>query len=195
MAMDEPSIRNSTAACIIQRERQMRCSSSRIAGHSTANCMTIATNHSGVRGEGRPAAAKYGSLRKIYTQLTTNAAAGNASARALSNSEGENRYTSGMVSAMDAKTIGHSRLNRLSTYEPYWKPPRPIARSMLRVLKKPVMTKKTVTPRKPPESMDGRVWNSTTDTIARARNPSMPRYRPPACTDMSSCDWCSLIPA
>ena len=119
--------------------------------------MTIATNHSGVRGEGTPAVAKYGSLRKIYTQLTTNAAAGNASARALRSSEGENRYTSGMVSAMDAKTIGHSRLNRLSTYEPYRKLPRPIARSMLRVLKKPVMTKKTVTPRKPPESMDGRV--------------------------------------
>ena len=43
----------------------------------------------------------------------------------------------------------------------------------MRLMRKPLMTKKTSTPKKPPGKCCGQDWNATTDTMATARRPSM----------------------
>ena len=64
------------------------------------------------------------------------------------------------------------RLNLLRRYAPYKNVPFAKARRMLRVMRNPVSTKKTVTPRNPPCSIEGRIWYSTMPMIASALKPS-----------------------
>src|SRR5690606_3332846 len=68
-----------------------------------------------------------------------------------------------------------------------------LANTMLPVIRKPEITKKTSTPTKPPASNAGSIWKKTTAKTAKARKPSISARYVPTEEETPHEDRCSRL--